>query len=330
MSGGKENINVNIIGSVKLDGSAEKDSNFQDLGFGTQVSRSSNRFINKDGSFNVRKRGLPFYKTVNLYHLLVNMTWPRFFAVVVLSYIAENILFATLYYVTGIEGLQGVHAETEIGKYLEAFFFSSQTITTLGYGRIAPVGAVTSAIAAVESLLGLLAFALVTGLLYGRFSRPTANIIFSKNAVVAPYKDVSSIQFKIANQWDSQLIEVEVQVILGMFVQADGHTKRILHQLELERDKIPTFPLTWNVVHPIEKNSPLYGLNEKQFHEADIELMVMVKAFDQTFSQNVYKLSSYKHNEILWNRKFKINFETDEDGVIAVDLSKMDETVVVN
>jgi inward rectifier potassium channel len=183
-----------------------------DLGFGTKVNDNIQRLLNRDGSFNVKRSGLSFLQSLNSYHTLISLSWFQFNMVVLLSYIVINTVFALIYYFIGIEHMAGVQGRTEVQKLIESFFFSAQTLTTVGYGRISPVGFMTSAVAAIESLTGLLGFALATGLLYGRFSRPIAKILWSDNILVAPYKSGTSLQFRIANGRSNQLIETEVRL----------------------------------------------------------------------------------------------------------------------
>jgi len=158
---------------------------FKDLGFGVKVSSQKRRLINKDGTFNVERKGLPFFESLSFYHSLVEMSWLKFNGLVVLAYIVINFLFACLYMLIGINHLGGIISKSLIDQFLDAFFFSGQTITTVGYGVIHPVGFWASTISLAESMTGLLGFALATGLLYGRFSRPNAKILYSKNSIIA-------------------------------------------------------------------------------------------------------------------------------------------------
>jgi inward rectifier potassium channel len=158
----------------------------RDLGFGTRLTNPTTRLLNRDGSFNVQRRGLPFWQQFELYDYLIRMSWLRFFGVILLAYTVENLVFATIYVTIGTENLNGVVGKTPWEHFAEAFFFSSQTITTLGYGRISPIGFWASAVAALESMLGIMGFALITGLLYGRFSRPSARLIYSEKVPHCP------------------------------------------------------------------------------------------------------------------------------------------------
>lgn len=296
---------------------------FNDLGLGTKTTANTRRALNKDGSFNIKKVNVPFLERINFYHSLVTMHWIRFFLLIICGYFLVNLFFACIYMFVGVEHLTGIEGTTDYDKFLEAFFFSSQTLTTLGYGRIAPVGTLASSIAAIESLLGLLSFALATGLLYGRFSRPETKITYSKHGVIAPYKNMNAFMFRLVNPRANQLLEVEVSVTLSM--KRPDSTLRAFFLLKLERTKVDFLPMMWTVVHPIDASSPLHKFTSQDFQNKEIEFIVMLKAFDETFSQTVYSRSSYKANEIRWGEEFVYAILQENEGII-VDVGKIDET----
>ena len=297
--------------------------NFNDLGLGSKASAGTQRSLNKDGSFNIKKINVPFSERVNFFHSLVSMSWTKFFILIFTAFLLVNLLFAQVYMMIGLEHLTGIDAKDSLHRFLEAFFFSSQTLTTLGYGRIAPVGAMASTVAAVESMLGLLTFALATGLLYGRFSKPTAKIKYSGCAVIAPYKDINGFMFRVLNPRDNQLIEIEVSLTLS--VKRKDSELRDFFFLELERAKVVFMASTWTIVHPISSSSPLFQLTEKEVLEKDAEFIVMIKAFDETFSQTVYSRSSYKASELRWGQKF-VYVISKEGDMSVVDVGRIDET----
>jgi inward rectifier potassium channel len=297
----------------------------RDLGFGTRSQGT--RIINQDGSFNVRRIGLPFFESLNFYHALITMSWRRFNFLIFLLYILVNIFFATLYVLFGTQHLAGATGITLQERFFDAFFFSAQTFTTVGYGRISPLGLAPSIIAAIESLAGLLGFALATGLLYGRFSRPVAKIIFSNKAVIAPYKGVTAFEFKIANTLKHELIEAEAEVILSAKESAEPNAIRYYEPLSLERKKITFLPSTWTIVHPITENSRLFGMTPEDLEISDAEFIIIIKAFDDTFSQQVYSRSSYKFNEIVWGAKYENTFAI-EKGITIVELNKIHNIVM--
>ncbi len=300
---------------------------FNDFGLGDRATAGAYRSLNKDGSFNVKKSNVPFFERINFFHDLVSMSWRRFFFIIFLIYICINTVFATIYLLIGTEYLTGIDGVTPTEKFIEAFFFSAQTITTLGYGRVAPIGLMDNIVAAIESLLGLLSFALATGLIYGRFSKPAAKIKYSTPAVIAPYQDINGFMFRVVNPHANQLMEVEVTVAMSAQRQNSDH--RDFFTLELERSKVAFMPSTWTVVHPITESSPFYGLSHKQLEERDIEIIIMMKAFDESFSQTVYSRSSYKASEIRWGHKFIYLISREKDR-INVDVSRIDETEKVS
>lgn len=296
---------------------------FNDLGLGTKASSGGYRALNKDGSFNVKKAHVPFFEKINFFHSLISMSWLQFFGLIILGYFIVNIIFASVYTMIGVEYLTETTGLSDIDKFLEAFFFSAQTVTTLGYGRVAPIGNPANTVAAIESMLGLLSFALATGLLYGRFSKPSATIKYSTHAVMAPYKDINGFMFRVVNPQSNQLLEVEVNMTVSL--KRKTSQLRDFHLLELERSKIVFFSSIWTIVHPISKTSPLYGMTEEELLEKDAEFIVMIKAFDESFSQTVYSRSSYKAHEIKWGEKFSYLIKHDSDG-ITVDVGSLDKT----
>jgi inward rectifier potassium channel len=294
-----------------------------DLGFGTTNS-GGNRNMNKDGSFNVERTGTSRFRTYEIYHQLIAMSWGKFIFLLLMSYFVTNLFFAFIYYAIGVEHLSGISGDMDqLHKFAEAFFFSSQTLTTVGFGRIAPQGIPASTIAAIESMAGVLVFAIATGLLYGRFSRPQAKLIFSHNALVAPYKgNGHGLMFRIANLRRNQLIEVEVEVNIGF--TEPGAKNRSFLKLPLERNKIALFPTSWTIVHPIDEESPLYNRSENELATMNLEIFVILKAFDDTFSQTVYSRSSYRADEIVFGAKFLPMFHQQENGTTLLDLSLID------
>ncbi len=258
----------------------EKNNLPNDLGLGTKGLTTRN--MNRDGSYNIVSVGEPFFRPYEIFHTLLTTSWLRFFGLVVLMYVSANLIFASLYVYTGVENLAGEPAGLTLKqKYFEAFFFSSQTITTLGYGRIAPIGMWANIIAALESMIGLMLFALATGLLYGRFSRPNAKLLYSSFAVLAPYQKGRAMMFRLTNLRKNSLIELEIDVTLGYL---DLHTKkRSFANLELERKKINLFPLSWTIVHPITEKSPFWKRTAPELEQMKIEIIVYSKVLMTLF-----------------------------------------------
>jgi inward rectifier potassium channel len=301
------------------------DNEIQDLGFGAKVASQKQRLIDRDGSFNVVRTGQSFFERFSPYHYLVSISWLRFNTFVVVAYLVINILFAFIYLAFGVNNLNIQHTHF-LQDLLDSFFFSVQTFTTVGYGRLNPTSDIESFIAGIESLTGLMGFALATGLLYGRFSKPNAKIIYSKNAIIAPYKDITAFEFRISNARDNQLIEADIQVMLSMKDKGKGReAKRVFHNLSLERQKVTFFSLTWTIVHPIGKESPLYGLTANDLKEADAEFLILLKAFDDTFSQTVHSRSSYKYDEIIWDAAFRSVYLDTKSGISTIDMRLIHE-----
>lgn len=295
----------------------------KEFGLGTKAVIDGHRTLNKDGSFNVTKTNLPFLERFNFFHSLISMPWWRFLGIILLGYFVINVFFACLYLWIGVENLTGINGITDADKFLEAFFFSAQTITTLGYGRVAPTGVTANIVAAVESMLGLLSFALATGMVYGRFSKPSPKIKYSSHAVIAPFNAVNGFMFKIVNPHANQLLEVEAKLTLSM--KKDNSEARDFYSLDLQIPKVVFFPYMWTIVHPVEKTSPLFNLNEETVLQKDAEFIVTIKAFDESFSQTVYSRSSYKASEIKWGEKFVYTVKP-KNGEMIVDVGRLDET----
>lgn len=294
----------------------------RDLGFGSVVAGQSRaRLLNRDGSFNVERQGLNFFTSLSPYHLLLTMSWPHFLGLIVLAYMGLNIVFAGAYYACGPGALEGL----AVGhRFLQCFFFSVQTFATIGYGRITPAGMAPNVIVTFESLFGLLGFALATGVLFARVSRPTARILFSNRALVAPYRGITAFEFRIANGRSSQLIDVGVSVLFSSFKTPDGKVREFV-PLGLEREKVAFFPLAWTIVHPIDPSSPMFGMTYDDLLSIDAEFLVLLTGFDETFSQNVHTRSSYKADEIVWGARFVNIFNPPKGGRLSIDISRLDE-----
>jgi inward rectifier potassium channel len=303
-------------------GDAAKAKNeFKDLGFGSKLGAQQTRLLNRDGSFNVERRGLPRLYALNFYQVLINMSWPRFIVTVLCFYVTVNFLFSLLYLAIGVQHLVGLDNSSMLNRFWESFFFSAQTLTTVGYGRISPAGFITSMTAAFESLAGLMGFALATGLLYARFSRPQARMLFSKNALISPYREGTALMFRVANGRKNEMIETEIQVSLSKS-NADG--SRQFFELPLERSNIKFFPLSWTIVHPIDAESPLYGMGKDAFRRSG-EIFIQMKTFDDVFAQTLYIRSSYRFEDVVYGARFSFIFGRNEAGATTIDLHRLDE-----
>ena len=297
-----------------------------DPGLTQQYTGSLLRAINKDGSFNVVRHGFSNWAG-SVYLHLVTVTWPHFLVLVAGAYLTVNSLFAVMYWVLGRDALHTTDNDLGLGNLARCFFFSVHTLTTVGYGALYPYGVAANAVAAVEAALGLMGFALATGLLYGRFSRPSARLVYSENMIVAPFRDGQSLQFRIANQRSNVLMELETDMVL-MTVEQDsnGQLKRNFTELRLERKQIYFLALTWTLVHPIDESSPLFGKTSEDLERLQAELLILIKGFDDSFSQVVHTRYSYRWDEIIWSARFAQAFEVATEGHLVLDLSKVGET----
>lgn len=294
----------------------------RDLGFGSIVARESRqRLLNPDGSFNVVREGLSPLTSLSVYHSLLTITWPRFLSLIAASYLLTNALFALGYMACGSNALGGLRSDTPQGRFVEEFFFSIQTFATIGYGVVYPRSVAANLLVTVESLVGLLGFALATGLLFARFARPTARILFSRQAVIAPYRGITAFEFRIANARSSQLIDVAVRVQLSRFLP-DGRREFI--PLTLERSQVVFFPLAWTIVHPIDETSPLWGVTERELLAQEVEFLILLTGTDETFAQVVHTRSSYRAEEIVWGARFTNLFNPPRpDGVLSIDIGRL-------
>jgi inward rectifier potassium channel len=188
--------------------------------------------------------------------------------------------------------------------FWRAFFFSVETVSTIGYGNIVPVTLSANVVVGLEALTGLAGFAIITGLLFARISRPTAKILFSSHAVVAPYQGITALEFRVANARSNELIEVEAKVVISRFENVNGVHSRRYYPLSLERNGVVFLPLTWTVVHPIDENSMLFGQTPESLRDSGVEVLVLLKAFDETFSTIVQTRTSYIFDDIVWGARF--------------------------
>ena len=296
-------------------------------GFGVNSEDSSGRFYDrKSGSANVIKRGIGVLNRYSWYHTMLAMPRTKFLWLLLIAYIIVNLIFAGIYYMIGIDHLAGVNQGSDIKNFSEVFFFSAQTFTTVGYGRISPVGFAASAVSTFEAFLGLLSFAIATGLFYGRFSRPRAFLSFSHNALIAPYKEGIALMFRMAPYKNNLLSEAEVKVNLAMQLEENGKMVNRFFNLDLEISKINALALSWTIVHPINEKSPLYNFNYTDMVNAKIEALVFVKAFDEVFSNTVVQRFSYIAPEVVWGAKFRMMYHADEKKKATVlDLNKLND-----
>lgn len=297
-----------------------------DLGFGSVVARESRqRLLNRDGTFNVRREGLRFLESLSAYHYFLTMSWPRFLAWTIATYTAINALFACIYVACGAHALTAFRDEPLRLRFVDAFFFSVHTVATIGYGNMAPANLAANIVVTIEALVGLIGFAVVAGIVFARFARPVAKILFSRNAIIAPYRGGRAFMFRIVNQRNSQIVEMEAKVLLSRRKREELPDREFL-SLKLERERVVFFPLSWTIVHPMDDESPLRDWDSEDLMECDSEFLILLNGFDETFSQTVHTRSSYKAEEIVWGARFKSMFNPpDADGTLSVDIRKLHE-----
>jgi inward rectifier potassium channel len=299
-----------------------------DLGFGRVVSSQRElRLLNRDGSFNVQKRGRGL-RTFLAYSNLVSTSWGRFFLFVAVVYLTLNGCFALLYDACGPGGLVNT-LNTEINDpFLKAFFFSIHTSATIGYGSTVPVGLPTNILVALESVVSLLGLAVVTGLVFARFSRPVADILFSQKAVMSWIGNNRAFEFRIINARNNQIIDLHVRLLISRFENnASGTAVRRYYPLSLERESVVFFPLSWTIVHIIDTNSPLYGVTQDDLCSSGAEFLILLTGMDETFSQVVNARSSYRADEVIWDAKFTDIFLYDPEGRMAgIDMKRFHDT----
>jgi len=293
-----------------------------DPGLTQQYIKPLSRVINKDGEFNVRRTG-GAWNDFHPYMHLINMSWPVFLATIFVGYVLINLLFACMYYAVGVDQLDGANAPTAFGRFLNMFFFSSHTLSTVGYGNISPRGIGANTVAAFEALTGVLGLAVATGLLFGRISKPSARIGFSANMLVAPYQDGTALEFRVANRRSNALIEAQAKLLLMTVEPGNGGLKRNFSLLSLERDGVMFLAAPWTIVHPIDQDSPLWGKTAEDLTREQAEVLILIKAYDDTFAQTVQARHSYRHDEFVWGRKFAPAFSIDTGGELVVDLNKI-------
>lgn len=302
-----------------------------DTGFGTKADNFGGRFINRDGSFNLRREGSPFWERFNIYQVMISISLGKFIAVIISFFALLNLAFTLLYYLMDPSQFQGILGNTNWSRFKELFYFSTQTLTTVGYGRVNPVGDGANFVAALEALSGFLSLAIGTGLIYGKFSRPVAHLLFSDDALISPYRDGTALMFRFAGYKERHAMsDVEVQVNLALKVQENGEFVYKFYDLPLERKRIENLPMNWTVVHHINETSPLLGFTADDMKTADVELYVLIRGFDDVYANIVLKRTSYTFEEIKFNRKFVPMYRESPNGKTTIlELQKLNHSVPV-
>ena len=287
-----------------------------DPGLGRDYAHNTKRIINKDGSFNVRRKGV----RTQLYQTMLRMSKTRFILYICLFYLAANLLFTLAYLFVGTDGIVLASGQMQLSPFQKALFFSMQTFTTVGFGSIFPSDPMANFISGMEAMTGWLFFAVATGLVYGRFSRPSARILFSNNALISPHEGGKALMFRVVNRRPNVLMEMEAKVMLALDQDEGEEVHRKYFNLKLSNSSVHFFPLSWTLVHPLDDKSPLYGLDPQELEARSAEVLILIRGFDDTFSKHVHIRFSYTYDEFVYNARFIRNFESMENGVIQLDI----------
>lgn len=267
-------------------------------------------------------KGQDYGRFTDFYHGVLTHSWPLFFLELLAAFIVVNLFFAMLY----VSDPHGI-ANARPGSYADAFFFSVQTLGTLGYGVMAPRTLYTNLLVTVESFTGILTIALFTGIIFARFSRPQARVVFSNVAVVTPFDGVPTLMFRAANQRGNSILDAEVHISLAsQYTTREGVSMRRFRELTLVRPRNPLFALSWTIMHTLDETSPLFGLGLAEMIEHDMELVVMLSGTDETINDRIYARHSYVAEEILWERRFVDVVSVTQSGQRMVDLHHFHDT----
>jgi inward rectifier potassium channel len=300
-------------------------------GFDTNTGNTAGRLFTAGGQPNVERKGTNFLNRFSIYHTLLNMSFRKYIILILFSYFMINLLFATIYFILGADKL-GLDASNSCNSsaFSNCFFFSAQTLTTVGYGRISPTAFSTNALSAFESLLGLLLFSVITGLSYARFAKPESKIMFSKNMLLVPYKGGKALMFRMVSPTDHLLTDAEVIITLAILEKRGDKMLPQFYNLTLESNKATSLPLNWTVVHFIAPDSPLANIGLEQFEALHVEFLIFVKAYDENYSNHVQQRASYMPTDIVDNAKFKPMFYRNEEGTSTIlEINKLSDYTLV-
>ena len=291
-----------------------------------RVNQKKRFDVVRNRRFDVVRKGLTHSRWRDPYHWLLTLDWPRFFAVTVISYVATNALFALLY-LAGGDSIKNARP----GSFWDAFFFSVQTMATIGYGAIYPQTDYANLLVSIEALVGLLGVAMGTGLMFARFSRPTARVLFSHVAVIAPHNGLPTLMLRVANERRNQILEAQIGLsLLRDEVTLEGEFIRRFYDLKLLRSQTRIFSLSWMVMHVIDESSPLYGATPESLDEAETDIVVTLTGIDDTVSQTVHARHYYITEEILWNMRFVDIFSKKPDGRRMLDFTRFHDVTPVS
>ena len=298
----------------------------KETGLSVNSKQSGGRFFQKDGRPNVRFRGISLLQRFSVFQYMLKIPSWKFILFIAIAYTVVNLFFACVYFFVGVHHLGGMEEITVLGKFWEAFFFSTQTLSTVGYGHVFPDSLTSNTIAAIESFMGILMLALATGLIYGRFSQPKAYIKYSSIALFSPFKDGYALMFRFAPFKQHFLTDVEVKVTCVMrYTENDNERRNAFYNLNLELSRANSLASNWTIVHVINENSPLYQLTRKEIEEAETEILVFVKGYDEEYANTVVSRNSYVPSEFVYGAKFNMMYEPSEDkSTTLLHMDKID------
>lgn len=272
-----------------------------------------------DGRVFATLEGIPGSRFQDPYHLLLTMSWPRFMALTGLIYLVTNTLFAVLFMLDA-GGITNAHK----GSFWDAFFFSAQTLGTMGYGVMAPASRYANTVSTIESFTGMMGLAQITGIIFARFSRPTARLMFSHNAVITQHDGHPSLMIRAANKRGNQMLEAEASLTLvSIRKTAEGGTMRGFSEMKLVRAKSPVFSLSWTMIHHITKDSPLYGHTQESLAALDPLFIAIISGTDENYTQKVYARRGYLLPDVLWNHHFADIISENADGSRSVNVGAL-------
>jgi len=286
------------------------------------MRRRSRQIRVRSGQFEFVKLNAKKFDWRDTYHFILTLTWPGFAALVFGTYLLLNVLFAALY-------LLDVHAVAELppGSFLHAFFFSVETLATVGYGHMYPDSVYGHLISMLEIMVGMFGLAVITGLIFVRFSRPTARIYFSKVAVIAPFDGVPNLMIRVANLRHHAMVEPDFRMVLvRSTISAEGEDVRRFRSLKLDFDHLITFPAVLTVRHRIDEESPLFGMTPEDFQQQDIRFVASIVGVETVIVAPVQGFRDYDYDQIEWNRRFVEIYAENEQGEWTVDYGRIDET----
>jgi inward rectifier potassium channel len=264
--------------------------------------------------------GAPVRPLEDLYHSLVKAPWPVLIGIIAAAFTAANLLFALGFYLD--QGIENVRSH----DFIDMFFFSVQTMATIGYGKMEPVTLVANILVSLEALTGLLALALMTGLVFAKFSLPTARVRFSKYVVIGPRDGTNSLMIRMANMRTNLIVEANIHVVLArQEITAEGETIRRLHDLQMTRNSSAMFALSWTAVHRIVESSPLFGETRESLAKSSPQIIVSITGLDEVFSQTIHARHIYELDEIAWSSRFADVLAERPDGSLCIDYTHFDE-----